>query len=311
MRKSQKSKKKDLFTKKIAWQGWEIPAMDDWRPLEIFGDYKRGKMMIGNAVAPLLQVKWWRPEEKEFYPEEWIRARIREFKTTPSLNPPRPIGFSNSGWIHELEFKEEVTKTIWYGFDPKASVMMEIVMTSITDKSLQVKIITEIIPRLKVYSNEEKVYWTLYDVAFWVPPGYILRKKHLYSGDVALEFINEKKDTLVLRQVYPAELALSRRSMTQWLDHPAFKTKRRFYLEELNKWESGKINFVDGLNRLGKKLIPFPFKWLFPQFHQAFIALDKDLDRLLIAESITTDEQSSGKALSEYVRMMNSYVAGL
>ena len=303
MRKSQKKNKKEIFKTKIAWQGWEIPAVDDWRPLEIDGDYKRGKMMIGNSVAPLLQVKWWRPDEKNFYAEEWIRARIREFKATPSMNPPRPKAFSNSGWIKELEFQEDVTKTIWYGFERDAGVMMEIVMTSITDKALQAKIITDLIPELKVYSIEEDTYWSLYDISFHVPKGYILKRKHLYSGDIALEFQDDDKRHLVLRQIYPAELALSRRSMGGWLDNPAFKFKRRFKLESDSEWKTGKANIVDALKRVGKRYIPFPLQWLFPKYVSAIIAKDSELDRLLIAEAFSDEKEFFAEVEKAVLRM--------
>ena len=289
----------------IAWQGWELRVPQDWRPLEIAGDYKRGKMMIGNAEIPVVQIKWWRPEEKEFYDYEWIAARIRKLKALPSDNPPRPPGFSNTGWVKDLEFKENISKTIWYGYAKSAGVMMELVMTSIADSSIRKMVVSKILPNLKVYRRDEETRWALYNVSYRIPSGWILSRKHLYSGDIALEFTNsENKSLLVVRQVYPAELALSRRSMEQWLENPVFRTRRKFHIDADTKYRFAEKRFDRALLRKGKLRVAFPLAWLKPLCYDAMIAVDSNLDRLYIAEVVSKSETDSS-LLEEIVLKMN------
>ena len=288
----------------IAWQGWSIPIKPDWRPIDIEGDFKRGKMMIGTAAVPLMQVKWWRPSERRFHADEWISARIREMKTFPSDNPPVPQGFAAVGWIKNLEFKEDVSKTIWYGYEESADLLIEIVTTSIADAEIRRKIESKIIPALKVYGKNEDVLWNLYKVSFMVPPEYILRRKHLYSGDIGLEFINSKKDILILRQVYPAELALTRRTLKEWLKFPVFKTRRKFKLKSDDEWSVPELHLDEGLKRSGIRCIAFPFRWLAPRQYKAVIARDTELDRLLMAELISADSADFAP-LEKLIEKMN------
>ena len=301
-RKSGKKLKEELEV--IAWQGWIIPVLPDWRPIEIDGDYCRGKMMIGSSSVPVMQVKWWRPQEKNFFATEWIAARIREMKTFPSENPPVPADFAAAGWIDELEFKEDLTKTIWYGFAEKAGVVIEIVTTSIADKNTRELIKRKIIPGLKVTPEGAPSKWCLYKIAFTVPEGYVLKRKHLYSGDIALEFANSAKDILLVRQVYPAELALTRRTMKEWLNHPPFKTRRKLRQGKDTEWKPEIKNIAEGIMRSGRKCIAFPLQWLFPKGYKALIAKDSELDRLLIAEKVTSGVPDF-EELEECIRSMN------
>ncbi len=260
----------------IAWCGWSIPVPEEWRPLKIEGGWSRGSMMLGTEGAPIVLIKWWRPEEKRFDAERWMTRRFKALGVLPDDDAPCPAGFTPTGWIANLQRKEGVGKTVWYGYAPDAGVLIECISTSEVDRPLRDRFFGSLLPELAASPATAPVTWSLFSTTFTSPPGYTLTRHRIALGDIALELCHENGQRLILRQVFPATLATQRRKMEQWLDSPPFMERRHLRPERTHR---------DGtsLQQHGWKRLPSPMGWLTPRYctRMAHIAND----RLYLAES--------------------------
>lgn len=294
----------------LAWEGWSVKIPADWRPLKIDGNHGRGSMMVGNAEKAIMLVKWWRPEDRpSFSVEEWLKHRFKKLGTVPTEEPsaPRPNGFSKTAWVVELESKDGSSKTIWYGHAPAAGMVLEVVLNCNVEKYLQQKVIKKILPGLQVNSRNEETPWALYEVSFLSPQGFILNQRHLCSGDVALEFVKGKTETLLVRQVYPAGLAMKRRTYERWLEEYPFKEHRRFKLQTIKHWEHNVPRRMTGMKRYGWKQLSFPLGFCSRRFSSAVAATDEEIDRTLIAEYMSRQDMADDVVVKAIERMNWTY----
>lgn len=142
----------------------------------------------------------------------------------------------------------------------------------------------DILPGLRVTAKDEPCRWSLYDVAFVSPAGFELVRRHLFSGDIALGLAKGKQEGLLLRQVYPAALAIERRPLERWLAETPFKERRRAPTVRPDKWQR---NGMNGILRRGHRRLPSPMGWCSSRYSTAIAAVDEKLDRVLIAEHQT------------------------
>jgi hypothetical protein len=265
----------------IAWCGWSLPLPEDWRPLKIEGGHAKGSMMIGDGRQPILLVRWMRTHNQpRFDMQRWLAARFRKQGLTPDGNAPRPVAIDHAAWARDTADSKGGRKTTWYGYAAQSRLLMEIVTTDLTEAAVRDEIFSACLPRLVVTADDESCTWNLYGISFISPPGYVLRRSHLFSGDIALELARGKRDTLLLRQVYPAGLAVERRKLDRWLQTPPF-TERRFW----NKQVFTKQAPNPGSRTCrGWKRLRAPMGWCAPRFSTAIATIDEAHDRLLIAE---------------------------
>jgi hypothetical protein len=155
--------------------------------------------------------------------------------------------------------------------------MMECITTSLVERNERGLIFNRVIPSMRVSRIDEDVQWSLFSARFMSPAGFRLFRRHLYLGDIGLELRNDAGCRLLLRQVYPAKLALKRRGLSGWINTPLFK-ERRF----LRRPETKEIN--GGMVQYGWKRMPVPVGWLRPLYSYAVGIVDQSRDRLLLAE---------------------------
>ena len=275
----------------ISWAGWSLPVRDTWRPMKIEGSQDKGTMVIGDAEKPLLLVQWRHPGAIEtFDADAWLRDRFRRIKARPSPDAPKPAGIERAEWVRELETREGQHKTIWYGYANNAGLLIELTATSLTEQAIREEVFGTLLPRLEVSGAGDPCRWELYNVSFQSPPRYVLLRRHLYSGDIALLLRHPSAATLMVRQVYPAALALSRRPLGEWLDRSPFMERRRFAKGAGTEDAPPQSGGAPRVTRRGWKRLPSPLGWLRPRFSTALAAVDATLDRLLIAEHQSTAE---------------------
>jgi len=270
----------------LAWSGWRLRVPANWRPVKLEGTFTKGAMFIGDDASPYLMLRWWRPlqeGQKQFDFAAWLDYRFKKLHALPQQNPPAPPGVDQSAWVKDLETKNEKSRTVWYGYKASAETVIEILMTSLTPSDIRKMIVRDVMPTLEITSKEDPISWNLFSTSFQSPPGFVLDTHHLYSGDVALRLV-KGRETLMLRMVYPAGLALSRRKLPNWLDSSPFLERRKNRNPSMEDWSSGSIK---GIQRRGWKRLPFPLGMLKPRFSTAIAAVDEEHDRLLIAEHRT------------------------
>lgn len=290
----------------IAWQGWSVPVREEWQPVRIEGDYFRGRMIVGNGDGPVFQISWQRPKDiRDFDCAKWLSKQKSKYTDSKvkSVNPNKDKDIEITSLEGDIKNgRSQEHKAVWWVYSARIGIVMEISMPDVADKQEQEFVRKQSVPGVHFYAENEPSFWQIYKVGFSVPPGYILNDKHLYSGDIALEFRNEKNDRLLLRQIYPAELGLTRRKIDKWLlvCNP-FKEHRKFRKQDEGDFDCGKFN---GVYNEGMHNIPFPLGWIKPLHYRKVAAVDKDLDRLLIAGQMSP-EKIDPNVLEGVVTSMN------
>ena len=291
----------------IAWQGWEMPILPEWRPLQMEGGRDKGNMMIGDSEGPIVQFKWMRPPAKKFSWTKWRDRRFRMLKCLPSDGTPAPKDFDEVAWVHELEFSEGDNKTMWYGYSRKADLLLEIVTTSMVRKGARRMLERKFIPALRTYGSGKECRWVLFKVEFVSPEGYSYLAHQLFSGDISMEFAKGRTDCLTMRQVYPAELALQRRCLAKWLERTPYRGRRKYMLKSEEEIDLGDPRYVPALLRKGSWRIAFPFGPVAPRHSLGLVVKDRTLDRLLCVESISRKEPDR-KLLADCIKKMNATI---
>lgn len=262
----------------LAWQGLEIPLQDEWRPLRIEGNHSKGSITIGDIDGPIFQLRWIRPP-KGADTSGWIKARrLSVAGGQESRGAPRPESFDHVSWIKNLAVREQSKKTVWWGRSERCNVLVEILLTNLRRPELNSLFVKTALPHLRVVPSTENCRWQIYSARFLIPAGYRLTRKRLAAGDIALEFVRAGGERLLVRQVYPARLALERRSLPGWLRDRVFKERRRFRQETEDRHEGRHIKWT------GWKRLPFPLGWIMPRRCDSLIRQNDDLDRLMIVE---------------------------
>jgi len=194
----------------------------------------------------------------------------------------------------------------WYGFSASAGLGLELVASGQID-TRQRKALDEIVlPSLGATPAEAPSRWSVFEASFLSPAGFTLERAQLHVGDIALCLRARGGRRLLLRQVYPADLALSRRGLEAWLDHPPFREQRRFRrLGEPQPWQATSFGrTLEGVLRRGKKSLPAPLGPLGRRRSVAAVACDADLERLLLAEYDDPKDADAG-VLAEEIGHMN------
>ncbi len=284
----------------ISWHGFSMPIMPEWRPLRIEGGFQKGSMSIGDISSPLFEIRWMRPGAADFDGRSWINGNIKNSELKSASSPPHPNGFSSVGWIRGFEEKDSGKKTVWWGYSVDGQLLLEIIISEIMDNSSYRWIISEALPSLKVFRPGEEWIWRIFSSQFKVPAGFILERHRLNNGDMSLCFMRGKRERLVMRQVYPADLALSRRPLEKWFDAPPFKEKRKFKLESDADGSLEKNRFTVN----GWKLIPFPLGFIMPRKCRRIAVVDDATDRIFLVE-YEYSEDASGESADNAVKAMS------
>lgn len=282
---------KDNHTTPLAWCGWQLNIRPDWRPLKIQGGWASGHMIIGSREEALFQIKWARIKNRKIDPKDWIKKRVRLVANESALQKkgPQAKGFDAQAWLPIVSSRKAETRAFWYGLAMRARLGIEVVINKTIDEPLQKFIQKTLIPSITTTAANEPTRWAIYGFCATSPKGYVLSDSRLYSGDIALRLTNTKKESIILRQVYPATQALERRALEQWLDRFPFKEHRRMKAQEQpanwsiedqqQRWE-GKI-------RNAQKRLAFPLNKIAPRESLAVAVIDDEFDRLQLIECDT------------------------
>jgi hypothetical protein len=235
----------------------------------------------------------------------WVAERLQRHGTLPDGLPPAAEHFSACGWAHGMQTEEDKQTTYWYGYAAPAGLVLGVTVNGVLPAAVRAQITGPVLSSLRATPTGADSIWSMYDVSFVAPAGFELAQRHLFSGDVALEFQRGRRETLLLRQVYPGDLALGRRSFERWLGAYPFKEHRRLRPRGLTiePWPATARAELTGLRRRGRKRLGVPLGGLAPRWTYAVAAHDRDLNRLLIAEHLTVTEPDEAVCVAAIERM--------
>jgi hypothetical protein len=271
----------------LAWAGWRLEMPATWQPLKLTGTPAKGRMIVGDSVCAMFSIHWERLQRGiKADGREWVTERIQRHGVLPDGEPPAAEHFSACGWAHGVQTEEDKQTTYWYGYAAPSTLLLGVTVNGVLPAPVRQLVTKRVLPSLRATPADADSIWSMYDVSFTAPAGFELRHRHLYSGDVALEFTKGRHETLLLRQVYPGDLALGRRSFAGWLDGRPFKEHRRLRRTgaTTEPWQHETRAELTGVRRAGRKRLPWPLGGIKPRWTNALAVHDRQLNRLLIAE---------------------------
>lgn len=295
----------DSETCTLAWAGWSLPLPAVWRPLRVTGGSQRGTIVIGDGIQALFQIKWMLANGRPFDPHRWLARHVRGPVTASAadLCPFRAEGFETLAWFPAGTGHHG--GSLWYGYALDQNLLLEISLSGDMPVPTREHVQKNILSGLRAASGPT-VTWAVFSAVFAVPADYRLVQHRLHLGDIALSFVAFSRQRLVLRQIYPATLALGRRSLARWLECPPFAERRRSSDVATNPWAvtiNGRMH--DGLVQTGNRCLAFPFGRVARRTFAAGLVHDTGLDRLLYAahESRSSADPS---VIAQAIGRMNS-----
>jgi hypothetical protein len=276
----------------LAWANWRLTMPGAWHPLKLTGTQQKGQMIVGNHEGPLFIIKWERPSTASHDGAKWIANRFKKLGVRPAEDPPAKAHFTECGWARDVQTREGYESTQWLGYAQPARLLLGVSVNGMIPEATRNQVVRKVLPTLTTSAIAEETIWAMHNVSFRSPAGFELSQRKLFSGDIALEFSKGKHEELLLRQVYPAELALQRRQMEKWLECYPFKQHRRLRRRALktDPWQCPQRPDLDGLQRSVWKRLPSPLGGWSPRQCFALAAHDRGLDRLLIVEHMARQE---------------------
>ncbi len=276
-------------TSLLAWAGWRLELPRTFEPLKLSGTPDKGQMIVGDNDCAMLLLQWTRPPQRgAFDGRAWVVERLRKLglHPDPEDRPPAHEHFTACGWARAVQTEEDKQTTHWFAYDHRARLLLRVTVNGVLPEALRETLEQQVLPTLRPQPEDEPATWSMYDLGFVAPAGFALSQRHLFSGDVALEFVRGPHETLLLRQVYPGDLALGRRTHEQWLDCYPFPLHRRPRRASLRTepWCSSRQPGLSGLRRHVWQRLPVPMGWCSPRQSSALAVHDTVLNRLLLVE---------------------------
>lgn len=296
----------------LAWAGWQLEMPSDWQPLKLMGTADKGWMMLGDQSCAMFSVHWERTRRHDIQDgRQWVEQRLGKLGLKPDSAPPAASHFTACGWAVGVQEEEGKLTTYWYGYSEPAQLLLGVKVNGVLPAEFLDAILLIVLPSLRTSGIGQPSVWAMHHVIFVAPAGFVLTQKHLFSGDVALEFKGPANQMLLLRQVYPGELALQRRSFERWLEVYPFKEHRRLHQPslEVEPWSAGSGRELAGIRRSGRKQLGIPLGMVNPRWTEALAVMDSSLNRLLIAELMTRD-RSDATICRTAILQMNSSLKG-
>jgi hypothetical protein len=259
----------------LAWGGWRMQVPGEWRPLEIEGGTARGRMVLGDGGTAVLALVWSRATKKRHVSSDESRVTSKDKGGWSKLRvAPLPSIEGADGGI-EIRYSRFITR----------DKTQDARRASVCDKALH---------SLGTSPPGDPIDWSVFQTSFRVPARFDVVSRRFLPGHMAMLFRSPEGERLVLRQAYPRQAALARRDLAGWLRSEPFGVqKRRFYpIGPAEPWSVESVGGrLDGLIRRGRRRLPAPLGWVAPRWSVGVIVEDPRLDRLLLAECESRQEQ--------------------
>jgi hypothetical protein len=237
----------------LSWHGWQIALPEDWSPVKIEGDWSKGSILIADFHATRLALRWQVAPKRNFDANKWAERAIgsevgqlmlkesieyvpihssplagearwrgeRQQSIVSSaarpLPQPLPRGEGSQTYfsVGRLFLEPEPPgRDVWVGQSRVSNRLIEVVYQT---KTVSRVLRDQILPAISDQPSDQGQLWSIFDLSCTVPVGWTLKSQRLNAGDLTLSF-SKKNDVLIVRQLAPATLALSRQPLERWLD---------------------------------------------------------------------------------------------
>ena len=211
----------------LAWAGLILDVPPEYRPFKVEGTARRGMIGLTDEDRVRLELAWGVPRRRRFDAQRILKRKLLgtmprkqrgrnasrhiETRDLPAFDPL--IGY------HDQE--QELDR--WLGYVPATHRALEIVYhhgTARQDRQFRQRIL----PGLADQTPDQPQRWALFGHHFVTPAGYAYRDSTLNVGDMRVRLTAWHRPwsraAVTVRLIYPAQLALARSPIDQWLtDH--------------------------------------------------------------------------------------------
>ena len=189
-----------------------LPA--DWNPLRLQGDHERGEVSIADLSRARLAFRWTTPS-RNLDLAKWADRTLRDEVGALAAGEAREFGVDGQDWRGAMLYVEPKPpgRDVWVALSPASGRLIEIVYSCRSDDH---ELADRILPSLRDSARSEAWGWRLFDLSCTSPAGYRLKSQLLNAGDLSLAF-SRASQTLVVRQIALAKMALARRPLVKWL----------------------------------------------------------------------------------------------
>ena len=212
----------------LAWHGWRLSVPDDWNPVKVEGDAGAGLLLLADLERPRLGVRW-----KSLSPKAdahaWALRSITEEIGALAAAESRPT--NDPAWRGGLLYTEPDPpgRDVFAAVSAATGRGVQIVHHTRHRQGSDRRFADEILAHLSDTPADQPREWSIFDLTCRSPAGWRLQWYRFHAGDVTLAFARRDRTRVVLRQIGPATLALSRQPLEAWikqLDKPTSKLYR-------------------------------------------------------------------------------------
>ena len=292
----------------FAWMGLELPIREEWRPLKFSGGWCKGAVIVGNGDAPCFRLAWERVDTERFRADRWLsQCRKRRPLGGVGKGIPRPVGFEEALW-EQGATTPTGSRSSWSGYHPESGAVVEVVIDPESEHGEADALMAgHVLPGLRAVLAGRSHRIAAFGASFQAPEGLQIARWRFLLGDAVVQLERPVTgEQLTLRQVYPATLAVSRRSLTEWVSGARiFPDRRRTSVIEAMAPCQVEVGgrLLNGCCRSVRRAYAFPLGRLRAVRGWAVGVLDPEADRLYLAEHEARGEPSRALAEAALSRM--------
>lgn len=214
---------------------------------------------------------------RRFEPVTWCRAALRAEVGQLAAAEAVELPLNADLWDASLLYTEPEPpgRDVWLGHSRVSGRIVELVYHADRRDGL---LRDALLPRLRDTNRDELTRWSVFDLSCSVPAGFELSQRRLNAGDLSLTF-SRARDWVTVRQVGPAQLALSRSPLEGWI-HAQERAVERYYRPV------GQITLGE---RVMQRRRRFLWMWWITPQAMTIARHDRERDRIVIVQSTNRD----------------------
>lgn len=222
----------------MGWAGLLFHAPDTYRFARVDGDADDGGLRLADEDGSSIDAFWARVTRRKFDARKYLVKRLRK-----AMPRRMPEDVKQPGFDVFIACEDREQGVFRYmGYCEKAGRVIDFAFKRSTAASENV-FKKQVLPTLRDQPLDQPHRWAFFDTSFVAPIGFRYAWSKLNVGDMSVGLHAGKTqltgDSITVRQVYPAALALSRQPLTAWLDAWAGEHRKTYRAAGLRRVGGG------------------------------------------------------------------------
>lgn len=216
----------------LAWAGWWLPLPASWRLVRIDGGFGKGMLALGDEERARLELSWaWVTRRSLNVPRYARRFLLEQLPRRERRKAKKDMETLRLPHFQTLLLLRNDKMTRAVGYSAANHRFLHWVYHHASRREEE-QFLGKILPQWKDQPLTGAARWHFFNLSFSTPPGFRLRSARLNLGDMTIQLLHPttwgSRRRLLIRFIYPANLALTRQAMDQWL-LTLFKSSRGVY----------------------------------------------------------------------------------